>query len=406
MPPPRRRRIALDIGSLHYLETYRATACRGVLRYAQTAGTWELLYNDHHFSLTGKYRRLADLPRLGAEGIILFCCDRRQRQQLQRLPLVAVTLSSDAPGAGLPAVLSDDEAVGRLGAEHFLERGFRSLGFCGAPAVPWDAARWRGFAERAAALGAEASLFRSVHSSDPAASRRLGRRLSGWLAAAPKPFAVLGADDTYAFQVLEAAQRLGLRVPQEVAVLGVDNNLLVCSSTQPPLSSIEQDAFQAGYRAAQMMEDLLNGAAPPRAPLLVAPRGVQVRASSDVFAVADPVVEAAVAFIGERLAQPLGVEAIAAAAGVSRRTLEVRFSARLGTTLNRFLRQRRLERAKALLLDPNLSVQEVARLSGYPSPSHFCAQFREATAATPAVWRQQAAAHGPGAPSPATPPEP
>jgi LacI family transcriptional regulator len=380
-------RIAVDFGAIHFLENYRANAYLGVLRYAQSRGGWEIFYNEEHFSLMGKFQRLEDLPRLGVRGIVMSTCDPEKWRLIRGMGLKAVCLSNDPPVRGLPLVLSDDALAGKLAAEHFAERGFRHLGFCGSKEVSWDRARWEGFNAAAQSSGATTKHFESGHNKGVAANRATATRLAKWLLAAPRPFAVLGADDAHARQALDIALRHGLRIPHDVAILGIDNNPLICTATSPALSSIELDPFGVGYRAASLLDELLSGAKVAPGPILLPPKGVRDRESTDVLASGDPVLITAVEFMKRSLGEPIGVDEIAQAAGVSRRTLEIRFREAFGSTVARSLFERRIAKAKNLLQDLHLTIDQVAAEVGFRTTSHFCARFRETTGQSPAAWR-------------------
>jgi len=390
------RRIALDLGEIHFLETYRAQACRGILRYAHTLGHWELLYNDHHFSLLGKYRSLGELASRGVDGLLVCSWTPRKLEAVRRLRLPVVSISNEYAHPGIPCVLSDDRCMGRLAAEHLLERGFRELGFCGSKGVPWDAERWSGFRDAAAARGIEPAFHEARPTARPTEGRTAARRLSAWLRRLPKPSGIFCADDTHAYRLLDAARHLKISVPRDLAIVGADDNMLICIATTPTLSSVRPDAEFAGFRAAQLLDEMLDGAPVPDGPILVAPRGVATRASSDALVVADPLVAAALGLIAERLAEPTGAAELSVLLKTSRRTVETRFRAAVGISVGDFVLRRRIERARTLLEVPHLPIAEVARRCGFPQAGHFCTRFRQETGLTPTAWRARAVQFGAG----------
>ncbi len=387
----RTRRIALDLGQTHFLENYRMKAYRGILRYARTRGNWEILYNDHHFSLVGKYNRLCDLPRLNADGVILSCWNRKQIRELRRFNIPIVSISNDFPEEDVPTVITDDCEVGQLAARHFLERGFQSFAFCGSLAVPWDNSRWQGFQAELSHHRFSPQVFEFAHILDEGERRKIARTLCNWLHSLPKPVGIFCADDTYAFQVLEAARQKAISVPRDAAVVGVDNNFLICESAIPPLSSIEQDTDRVGYEAAALLDSILDGATPPNAPIVVSHIKMITRASSDILAVDDPLISQALEFIRDHLGEAIGIDQIARVTNVSRRTIETRFRDRLGMSVNQLVRQKRTQQAKALLLDPNLSLDEIARRTGFRTAAYFCHCFKKETGQTPNDWRKNTA---------------
>lgn len=387
--PHRRLRIAIDLGDIHFLETYRADACRGMLRYARSRGDWELLFNDHRLSLHGAFRRLGELPRRGVDGLLVCSWSQKKLAQARALSLPMVSISNEFPQQGIACVVSDDRAVGRLAAEHLLACGFRHLAFCGSPSVPWDAERYAGFRTEAEGRGHSVTLLESRHGSNARELRGSASRFRRSLIGLRKPVGLFCADDIHSSLALEVAREAGVRVPAELAIVGVDNNPLLCLGASPALSSVMPDAEEVGYRAAEILARLLAGRSSEPQPILVPPRGISVRGSSDVLVVEDSLVTAALAHVAASYRHAIGAGEVAAALGVSRRTLEVRFRKALGFTIGERLSQQRVSAARQLLAIPHLPIAEVAQRAGFRSTSYFCERFRIVTGMTPTEWREK-----------------
>jgi len=389
-----RYRIALDVANIGVLENYRVDVARGVIRYARQHTEWELFYNLGDYSLIHWYENFEDLARLNADGIIFSYWERRKVRAIERLGIPMVSLTNLDPGLSgtLSCVLSDDTEAGRLAAHHFLERGFRHFAFYGDTASRrWEAERLRGFAEVLGKAGHTCHTIRGQRFGEPPVA---ARKLSDWLAKLPRPLAIFGGTDNRAFHILESCRDLGLAVPLDVAILGVDNNPFLCEAQHVSLSSVAPDSERVGFEAGallhRMLEGLARGGRPKLEQVIVAPRGVVTRASSDVVAADDPALSRALLFIRARHTDSIGIDDIVEASGVSRSTLERRVRARTGLSLNDALRRQRLDTARALLRDQRLSLQQVAEASGFRRSTYLCNVFREVENQTPREWQRNA----------------
>jgi LacI family transcriptional regulator len=298
----------------------------------------------------------------------------------------AVNVSSSKP-SNLPSVLPDEDAIGRMAAQYFLERGFRQLAFVGRSGVVDATERGTAFEAAAMEAGRPCHLLRP----DPSGDRTWNefRRMATWLRNLPRPAGVFAGDDRRGRDVLFACNTLGLRVPEEVAVLGADDDEFVCGMCVPPLSSVIIPAHAIGYRAAELLDRLLRGAAPVASPLLIAPSGIASRQSTDVVAVDDRNMADALRYIHAQAHRPITVHDVLKAAPQSRRLLELRFRQVLGRTPKEEIRRVHLERAKSLLAQTSLKIQNLAAESGFRHYSFFVRRFRAYTGMTPTAFRNQ-----------------
>ncbi len=215
-------------------------------------------------------------------------------------------------------------------------------------------------------------------------------RLAGWLRSLPRPVGLMACNDDRGRQVLQACAAAGLRVPEEVAVVGVDDDALLCELSDPPLSSVALDLEGAGYRAAELLEGLMAGRVRGRRVVTVDPVRVVSRRSSDVLVMDDSVVARALRFIRDHANRPMGIDAVVERAGVSRRTLERRFAAAVGRSLFEEMDARRMDRARRLLMETDLPVTRVAETAGFSRLKPMLRAFRRAEGTTPAGYRQRA----------------
>lgn len=378
------RRIALLMGQdLGY--------CRGVLcgvhTYAeQTRRPWVFRDAQPHCEV------LRPLREWKAHGIIAHLADRDFARKLiaMRIPLVNTTDTLAELDA--PLVEVDNDRVGRLAAAHFLERGFQHFGYFGSAWTGFSKQREQGFRAALSEAGyAVHSCYAEYLPRPPTSAswKQVDHRVRDWLTQLAKPAAILASNDTPARDLAEICRQLGFLVPEEIALLGVDNDQLVCSLATPPLSSVVNPAEQIGFEAARLLDQIMTGQRPPRQPRFLPPTHVVTRQSTDIVAINDPDVSAAVALIHRQAMQTLRVSDIAREVGVARRGLERRFRKLLGRSPLDEIHRVRIERAKGLLVNTDLAIPAVARAAGFGSPQRLGAIFRQHTGVSPRIFRRE-----------------
>lgn len=390
-------KVGLDVHGMTFMDDYWLKACRGVIQYAREHADWQILINDSNLSLAHSFLSFEDLLRLGAQGIIFFTRDREINDRVAQLRLPAVNMMGSMGDSRFPSVRQDDLEIGAMAARHLIDRGFRNLGFCGPSNWNWSDLRAKAFAEVAHKACCECFFHMPRYRKDYVSmvAPQLPRKwttadaLRRWVSGLPKPVGIMGCHDQRAIHVLEACHDLGLKVPGEVAVIGADNNLMVCESRLPSLSSVDLNAEKIGYEAAAMMEQLLAGVALRHKHVIVPPRGIVTRMSSDVLAVESRDVAAALRYVGDHFSESISVGDIARAAGVSRGYLSRSFRKHLRCSIGEELRRRRLQHAQTLLLDRTLTLQEIASSAGFVDAPHLCRLFAELTGMTPGAWRNK-----------------
>ena len=308
----------------------------------------------------------------------------------QRIP--CVDFGAFRPDIPLARVCGDHREIGRVAADHLLERGFTRAAYFSTEALRPHALRGEGFSERFAAHTghAPASLVWARH---PGSRNDDWQALNRWLKRElrrlPKPAAVFCYCDYDAAKVESACLDAGLAVPDDIAVLGVDNDELVCENVRIPLSSVRHDRIRIGFEGSELLDRLMRGGKPPREPILIPPLGVELRASTDGFSAPDPVTRAAVRFFRENLDKDIGVADAARAAGLPPHRLEAHFSRALGQTVYAALLRLRLFEVRRLLAMTCLPVQEIARRTGFCHAQHLSNAFRRAERCTPLAYRRR-----------------
>ncbi len=321
---------------------------------------------------------LEDIPEL-----------KRFVAKMRRKRIPVVDLLEDQPQVPLTRVAGDNPAIGRLAAEHFNARDFRHAAFFSLRHNHTHDLRIEGFKEAWRGEPPELWLWPDEAGGLIEDWKRMGSWLAGRLADAPKPLAVFAWNDYDATHVLNACRKLELKVPEEVAILGVDDNKVICEHQSVNLSSIAHDHERVGYAAAATLERLMCGGTVERQLVRVKPRGVVTRESTDTFAVNDPLLQPAIDYITRNLSRPLGAAQIASALGMPRIRLDRLFSARLGRSAGAEIARRRIALAQKLLSGTDLPLSEIAERCGYCHASFFIRTFRRAAGLTPAAWRKQ-----------------
>lgn len=362
--PPRVGIIANNVGG------YSRTVIRGVASFA-FARAWDC-------RVEGVNEAAIDATRLRKfDGLIIQAATPEQAKLVGRASVPAVNVSSALGLKRVPSVVSDDRAVGAMGADHFLRRGHRTFAFYAPDERQFATLRFEGFARR---LVADRLECRSL--SDATSMR-------AFLATALRPAAVMACNDRSAVALLEICRSLALRVPEDVAVLGVDNDELMQSLASPPLSTINTARERIGFEAAAMLERLMSGQPIGGDLVLVPPKDVITRRSSDALAIDDADVVSAARFIQHHAGRQIGVLDVARRATISRRQLERRFKESLGRTIHDEIMRCRVDRARTMLIESDLTLPQIAMASGFASPSYFTTVFRRAVGVTPGEFRGQ-----------------
>ncbi len=338
---------------------------RGIKLFAETRTHW--LFTP----IAPEPRAILSHRKVGLGGLIAHVSNAPLANALARLDLPVVNVAGVLPGLPFARVMVDHEAVGEMAAQHLLDRGLRHFGFVGYPDHAFSVGRERGFRHELERAGFAISSFhaRVPWRRDPSGFWASDGTLPRWLESLPRPLGILASHDPQGVQVSEACRMAGLKVPDDVAIVGVDNDDLLCELARPSLSSVALPSEQIGIEAAALLERLIAGDVPPAGPKLLPPQGVVVRQSSDILAIADPDVAGAVRYIRDHPSKPIRVADVLGAVVMSRRGLERRFRKALRRGIWEEIRRTHLERGKMLLAGSDLPMSEVAPRRVFRQPS-------------------------------------
>jgi LacI family transcriptional regulator len=363
---------------------------RGIAEYVDTYRSWSVVL-DTHTHASGRYAH-DWLRRWRGDGILVYTQNPALPRKLSRSGIPTVELYSYPLDVGLPQVGNDNAAIGRLAAEHLIERRLTHFAFCGYPGELWCQRRGEGFTATAGQAGIVHESFFGPHL--PAAlteSERNQQRLIHWVRRLPKPVGVMACSDRHAQRLLDACQAVGVAVPEEVAVIGVNNDEEICLLSHPPLTSVQDDPRQIGYQSAALLDQLMSGRlrAKEVEPILIPPLGVATRRSTDVTATTDRLVAEAARSIYERACQGLTVKQLLQELSVSRNAFYRRFQSALGRSPHEQILHVRFERVKSLLVQTAFSLEKIAELTGFEYPEYLSVAFKREFGLPPGAFRRQ-----------------
>lgn len=367
--------------------SWGAKVVRGIAEYAHEHRFWSIFIEPW-----GVNERLRLPKGWHGDGIIARVTSSRLLREIEALHVPCVNISwSEVPGSRLPRVIPDEEAVGRIAADHLLDRGFRRFAYLGLSNQPYYVDRCGpAFAASLAARGM------SCKSYQPSSFSGSGRRRSGafanlgeWLRSLPKPVGLLTWDSVRGRLVADACALAGLRIPEEVGVISGYNDDLMCEIAIPPLSCVDHSPQHIGKEAAALLNRLIQGDAAPSQPVLIPPVRVIARRSTDALVIEDRLVAQALRFIRQHAHESISVDDVLKVVPCSRRTLEQRFASVLGRSPAAEIRRIHIEHAMELLAKTDLSISRVAAASGFNYTEVMGRIFRETVGVTPARYRRE-----------------
>jgi len=357
---------------------YERNVLRGIRDYATECGAWLI-----RLELPGQHT-LKRVQGWGAQGILFQAAGLSppSLRELEALKLPAMHLSDAPRGFRFRHVGLDNREIGRVAARYYRDRQFRRFAFAGATGVRFSRLRGGAFAGELNTDGFE------IATREWRGRGREGEILD-WLRGLPKPVGLFATHDEHSLFLATLCREAGLRVPEEIAILGVDNDELICELAWPKLSSVSVPSRRVGFTAASRLDRLMEGEAGVESALL-SPGGVVERHSTDVHQTEDEVVDRALRFMKSHLGRRINVEDVLREAGVSRRLLERKFQAQLGRSPLQEIQRLRVERAKQCLVEGGAPLQRIAAEVGCRDASQLVALFRRQCGLTPGQFRARA----------------
>lgn len=362
--------------AMDYANPFVRSVAEGVARYGFQQGNWRF-YAPHGAPEVS----LGDLNKWSGHGVIGML-DNQSIAKLHKRGIAAVNIFGRFQDLPNTSVVVDNLEIGRMAAEYFINKGVRRFAITGRKVFGDSTLKYDGFISTLAGRGFQCLELKSRQS-----IRNIGEQINQLTGAGP--VGILATEDPVGRVVIDACIDAGLRVPEDVSVLGVNNDAFACEMLYPQMSSIELGAERVGWQAARMLHQLMSSEMEPEEPIRISPEKIVERQSTDLSAVGDKAVAAALRFIRENAHRPVQVDDVAKAAHVGRRTLEHRFRALLQRTVYEAIRSERIQRACRLLKETDMLVEDVSISCGFLTRERFNQSFKHETGTTPSGYRRR-----------------
>jgi LacI family transcriptional regulator len=357
----------------------------GIARYSALNGPWTFYRKPPAYLKSGPDFNLHELKAWEPDGII---CSIAQVRELAPLKIPMIGYDPGTYSGRIPCVASDHAEAGRLAAQHLLDLGHRNFAFCGFNSLNWSKKRSDAFCREIKNAGAQVHVYEEVGNDTSWSNEE--PHIQQWISSLPKPIGMFCVNDDRAASVAETCRLLRYGVPEDISIIGADDDEYICELENPPLSSVRIASEQSGYKAARLLHQIIQGKEKMDGQRVIAhATGISARQSTDVLMVQNTEVRKALRYIRENTNQPIRVTDVVDATGLSHRTLNEQFHAELGCSIVKQLTRARIDYITRLLTDTDMQIQEIAETVGYEDDRHFSRYFKRATGLTPQAYRRK-----------------
>ena len=361
--------------------SYGRTLIRGILQYANAATSW-ILYNEPR----GFSDELPSLSGRNFDGIIMR--DTKGNMPLLKLGIpTVVSIRYEKQIDNVPNIISDSEKIGKLAAEYLTSKGFENFAFCGFDNMPWSLEREKVFRN---AINGKTYVFQK--NNKQADYNQQLKEMAQWLKSLPKPIGLMACNDVRGANVIEACKLANIKIPQEISILGVNDDDMICEMTSPPLSSISLDIARGGYEAARTLDIMMREGIDNISNIIIKPKDVVTRSSTNILTIDDPDVARALYFISENSRQNIQVTDVADHVGINRRSLERRFRKILDKSVYDEIKRLRIETMSKMLTETDIPISEIAYKMGFNDANHIARYFKLEKGISPLDYRKSHAA--------------
>ena len=373
-----------------FAEEYGKDLLRGIARYSKDHGPWTFCRMPGYYRETiGIDGILAWAREWKADGIIGQFYNNEEVLKFTRANIPVLAQDFKERFREIPNITGAYRETGRMGAEYFLKKGFKNFAFYGFRNIVWSRERCDGFKERLKEAGCDVNLYERTDSLGMDLWHYKPSTLAKWLKSLPKPVALMTCDDNLGNHITEASRLNKIRIPEEIAVLGVDNDEMLCELSDPPLSSIGLDTEKSGYEAARLMQKMIEDPSGRHSDIVVQPTQVTTRVSTDIFASADKYIVDALKYIHDNLDKNLRVNEVLKKVPMSRRSLEKRFVLTTGYPVYEYIYNQRIEKFTQKLLETDMTIFEIALDLGLSDSKNIARQFKQIKGLTPLAYRKK-----------------
>ena len=375
---------------LDFAEEYSKSLLKGISKYSAEHGPWTYcrmpLYYRETIGIEGILEWAKDW---GADGIIGQLYNEMDIQKIldSKIPVIAQDFKERFKE--LPNITGSYREAGLMGASYFLQKGFKNFAFYGFNNIVWSRERAEGFEAKIQSVGSKVHYFEHRKSRSTDLWYFKSSSLSKWLLSLPKPIALMTCDDNQGLHITEACKQNKIRIPEEVAVLGVDNDEMLCELSDPPLSSIGLDIEKGGYDTAKLMEYMIKNGHDNHYDIFVKPTQIITRQSTDIYATNDDHIASTLKFIHKNIEKNLQVDEVVKQVPLSRRTLEKRFLHITGYPIYKYIFNLRIEKSTQKLLETDQTIFEIAMDLGLTDSKNIARQFKQVKGCNPIEYRKQ-----------------
>ena len=358
---------------------------KGISQYVHEKNDWDI------FHYTGSLGAMIPdaLAKWEGDGIIARINSREVLEVIRAKGVPVIDVLGNDPESEFPKVICNNDAITRMVVDHFVERGFRSFGYFGVEKEFWALEREQAFNQLAQTIEGSFSVLKISHAykKDSSWAEYLAY-LGDWLVSLEKPAGIYICSDQFAPDVIAACATKGLKIPEDVALIGVDNDVAFCEVVRPSLSSVRPNHVQVGYTAASLLDSMIRGKRKVAAITRIAPYAIEVRQSTDVFALREEGLKKALIAIKERACSGVTVDEIATLAGYSKSVLQRKFRKTLGRSVHDQVISVRIRRAKELLTMTRIPIADIAIQAGFNHQEYLGMVFKKMTGFTPVQYRK------------------
>jgi len=383
----RLKKIPRVLLTIETSRTFGRNLLRGIARYTSIHRPWLTIMEPPFYKKNINHEDwISRLRKMDIDGIITREPSKYNALVKNRVPTIIVMHLEDAH-AKIPHIIVDFKAIVELAIEHLNGKGFKNFAFCGFSELSWSKNYEQCFTDSVKSVGGKCFIYDSLEFKSSNSLKQEMDDLTQWLKLLPKPVGLMACNDDRARTIIELSKLAEVHVPEEVAVIGVDNDELLCELAAPPLSSIALNGEHAGYEAAELLDTLMSGKKIPTKTIKIAPTYIVVRQSSDIFASEDDELVHALKYINENFRSLITVDEIADKAAISRRGLLKKFKKDLGRSIFDEIVRVRINYMIKLLIETNLSISLIAQNIGYSDYKKFSRFFKKHTNYSPREYR-------------------